>query len=84
MCQIIGKLKIPNSPNSKVKKPKKSIFMEERIKTVKGNTNDININTLLVLFNNSFCNSRFKSLNMELVLILKQVQWEWVSLKFVC
>ena len=35
-CHIIGKLKIPNSPNSKVKKPKKFIFIDERISTVNG------------------------------------------------
>src|SRR5690606_7622524 len=67
ICQIIGKLKMPSSPNSKVKKPKKFIFIEERIKTVKGNINETNINTLLVLLKSNFCNSRFKSLNMKLV-----------------
>ena len=57
ICQIIGKLKIPNSPNSSVKKPKKLIFIEDKTRTVNGKIKDININILLVLFNQSFCNS---------------------------
>ena len=58
MCHIIGKLKIPSSPNSSVKKPKKFIFMDDSTSTVKGSMNDMNINILLVLFSKSFCNSR--------------------------
>lgn len=64
ICQMIGKLKIPSSPNSKVKKPKKLILMDERTKTVNGKINDIKMSTLLALFNNSFCNSNFMSRNM--------------------
>ena len=64
MCQIIGKLKIPNSPNSKVKKPKKLILIEDNIKTVNGNMNDMKMSTLLALFNSNFCNSNFTSRNM--------------------
>jgi hypothetical protein len=60
ICQTIGKLKIPNSPSSRVKKPKKLILIEDKTRTVNGNINDININTLLVLFSKSFCNSIFK------------------------
>ena len=51
---MIGKLKIPSSPNSNVKNPKKLIFMEERIKTVNGRIKEIKIKTLLALFNNNF------------------------------
>jgi hypothetical protein len=69
ICQIIGKLKIPNSPNSIVKKPKKLIFIDDNIKTVNGKINETKINTLLVLLNNSFCNSKLKSLSMRLVLM---------------
>jgi hypothetical protein len=65
MCQIIGKLKMPNSPNSKVKKPKKFILMDDNTKTVNGNINDIKMSTLLARFNNSFCNSNFISRNMN-------------------
>lgn len=64
ICQIIGKLNIPNSPNSKVKKPKKLILMDDNIKTVKGNMKEIKMSTLLALFNNSFCNSNFMSRSM--------------------
>ena len=64
ICHIIGKLKIPSSPNSKVKKPKKFIFIDDRIKTVNGKINDININILLVRLSNSFCNSNLRSRNM--------------------
>ena len=61
---MIGKLKIPNSPNSKVKNPKKLIFIEDNTKTVNGKIKEIKINTLLALFSQSFCNSKFISLNM--------------------
>jgi hypothetical protein len=64
MCQIIGKLKIPNSPNSKVKNPKKLILIDDSINTVNGKIKDINMSILLVLFNKSFCNSKFRSRNM--------------------
>jgi hypothetical protein len=64
ICHIIGKLKIPSSPNSKVKKPKKLILIEDKTKTVNGNINEIKMSTLLALFNNNFCNSRFISRNM--------------------
>ena len=57
ICQIIGKLKIPSSPSSKVKKPKKLIFIEDNTKTVNGKINDIKIRTLLVRLSQSFCNS---------------------------
>jgi hypothetical protein len=69
ICQIMGKLNIPKSPNSKVKKPKKLIFIDDNIKTVNGKMKDIKINTLLVLLNSSFCNSNFRSRNMWLGLI---------------
>lgn len=65
ICQIMGKLNMPNSPSSKVKKPKKFILMDDKTKTVKGNINEIKMSTLLALFNNSFCNSNFISRNME-------------------
>ncbi len=69
MCHIIGKLNMPKSPNSKVKNPKKFIFIEDSIKTVNGKINETKINILLVLLNNSFCNSILRSRNMRLVLI---------------
>jgi hypothetical protein len=62
---------MPNSPNSKVKNPKKLILIDERTKTVKGKIKEIKIKTLLALFNKSFCNSNFISRNIavgELVL----------------
>jgi hypothetical protein len=37
ICQIIGKLKIPNSPNSRVRKPKKLIFTADNRMQNKGN-----------------------------------------------
>ena len=64
MKQRYGKLKIPNSPNSKVKNPKKLILMDDNIKTVNGNINEIKMSTLLALFNNNLCNSSFMSRNM--------------------
>ena len=57
ICQIIGKLKIPSSPNSKVNKPKKLIFIDDIINTVKGRIKEIIINTRLTLLSQSFCNS---------------------------
>ena len=66
-CQMIGKLKIPNSPSSKVKKPKTLIFIEDNRITKNGKTNDINMSILLVLFKSNFCNSKFKSRNMWVV-----------------
>lgn len=69
MCQMMGKLKMPSSPNSKVKNPKKLILMEDKINTVKGNIKEITINTLLALFNSSFCSSKLTSRNIGLVLI---------------
>ncbi|GGI57117.1 hypothetical protein GCM10011444_14260 [Winogradskyella haliclonae] len=57
MCQMIGKLKIPNSPNSKVKNPKKFIFIDDKTKTVNGSIKLTNMRTLLVLLSQSFCNS---------------------------
>ncbi len=54
---MIGKLKIPSSPNSKVKNPKKSILIDDNINTVNGNIKDIKIKTLLVRLSQSFCNS---------------------------
>ena len=65
MCQMIGKLKIPNSPNSNVKKPKKLILMEDRTNTVNGKIKEIKMSTLLALFNRSLCNSSFMSRNMR-------------------
>jgi hypothetical protein len=67
MCQIIGKLKMPNSPNSKVKNPKKLIFIEDNTNTVNGKMNDINMRTLLVLLSNSFCNSKFNKRSISLI-----------------
>ena len=64
MCQMMGKLNIPSSPSSKVKKPKKFILMDDKIKTVNGKIKEIKMSTLLALFNNSFCNSNFMSRNM--------------------
>ena len=64
MCQIFGKLKIPNSPNSKVKKPKKFIFIEDKTNTVKGKIKDTKISTLLTLLCNNFCNSKSMSRNI--------------------
>jgi hypothetical protein len=69
-CQIIGKLNMPNSPNSKVKKPNTLILIDESSITKNGKMNDIKIRTLLVLFSNSFCNSKFKSRNICWVLAL--------------
>ena len=54
MCHIIGKLKIPNSPSSSVKKPKKLIFTADKRITQNGKIKDININILLVLLSNNF------------------------------
>ena len=67
-CQIMGKLKIPNSPNSKVKNPKTFIFNDESRITKKGKMKDMKIRILLVLFSNNFCNSKFKSRNIWLKL----------------
>lgn len=64
ICQMIGKLKIPNSPNSKVKKPKKLILMDDNTNTVNGKINDMKMSTLLALFNKSFCNSNCISRNV--------------------
>jgi len=69
-CQITGKLKIPNSPNSKVKNPKTLIFKEESSITKNGKMNEIKMSVLLVLLSNSFCNSKFRSRNMRLVLLV--------------
>ena len=54
---MIGKLKIPSSPSSKVKNPKKLIFIEDKTNTVNGKIKLINISILLVLLSQSFCNS---------------------------
>ena len=54
ICQMIGKLKIPNSPNSRVKKPKKLIFTADNKMTHNGRIKEININILLVLLSNNF------------------------------
>lgn len=48
---------MPNSPNSNVKKPKKLILIDDKINTVNGKINEMNIKTLLVRLSNSFCNS---------------------------
>ena len=66
-CQIIGKLKIPNSPSSIVKKPKTFILNDDNNMTKNGNMNDINMSILLVLLSKSFCNSKFKRRNIFLV-----------------
>ena len=42
-CQITGKLKMPNSPNSKVKKPKTFIFSDDNRITKNGRIKDIKI-----------------------------------------
>jgi len=55
---------MPNSPNSKVKKPKKFIFIDDKTSTVNGKMKDIKIKTLLVLLSQSFCNSNFKRRNI--------------------
>jgi hypothetical protein len=64
ICQIIGKLNMPNSPSSNVKNPKKLIFMEDRTRTVNGKINETNMSILLVLFSQSFCNSSCTSRNI--------------------
>ncbi|GAA3599015.1 hypothetical protein GCM10022396_15350 [Flavivirga amylovorans] len=69
-CQIIGKLKIPNSPSSKVKKPNTLIFKEDNRITKKGKINETNMSILLVLLRSSFCNSKFKSRNMRTILVV--------------
>lgn len=69
-CQITGKLKMPNSPNSNVKKPKTLNFIDESKITKNGKINDIKMSILLVLLSNNFCNSKFKSRNMWLVLVV--------------
>jgi hypothetical protein len=54
MCHTIGKLKIPNSPNSRVKKPKKLILTAESRITNTGKINDTKIKVLLVRFSSNF------------------------------
>jgi hypothetical protein len=54
ICQMIGKLKIPSSPNSSVKNPKKLILIDDRIKTVNGKIKDMKIKTRLTLLSQSF------------------------------
>ena len=66
-CQTIGKLKIPNSPSSIVKKPKTLILNEDSSMTQKGNINDINMSILLVLLSKSFCNSKFKRRSISVI-----------------
>lgn len=51
---------MPNSPSSKVKKPKTLIFIDDKINTENGKTKEINISILLVLLSNNFCNSSCK------------------------
>ena len=55
---------MPNSPSSKVKKPKTLIFIDDKIKTENGKINDINMRILLVLLSKSFCNSNCKRRNI--------------------
>jgi len=66
-CQIIGKLKMPNSPSSIVKKPKTLILNEDNNITKNGNIKDINMSILLVLLSKSFCNSKFKRRSIFLI-----------------
>jgi hypothetical protein len=54
MCHMIGKLKIPNSPSSSVKNPKKLIFKADNKITQSGSIKEIKIKILLVLFSKSF------------------------------
>jgi hypothetical protein len=54
ICQIIGKLKTPSSPSSRVKNPKKLIFIADNKITHNGSRNDMNIKILLVRFSKSF------------------------------
>ncbi|GAA4231624.1 hypothetical protein GCM10022291_04510 [Postechiella marina] len=68
-CQTIGKLNMPNSPNSSVKKPKTLIFKEDNNITKKGKIKDVNISILLVLFSKSFCNSKFSNRSILYVLV---------------
>ena len=56
---MTGKLKTPNSPNSKVKKPNTFIRNDDNNITKKGKINDTKINILLVLLRNNFCNCKF-------------------------
>ena len=51
---IVDIYKIPNSPNSRVKKPKKLIFTADKRMTHSGRIKEININILLVLLSNNF------------------------------
>ena len=51
---MIGKLKIPSSPSSRVKNPKKLIFIEDNTKTVNGKIKLIKMRILLVLLSQSF------------------------------
>jgi len=54
ICHIIGKLNIPNSPSSSVKKPKKLILTADKSMTQSGKMKDMNISILLVLLSNNF------------------------------
>ena len=73
ICHIIGKLKIPNSPSSRVKKPKKLIFTADKRMTHSGRIKDINISILLVLLSSNFCNSMFSNLLVAYQLIVRIV-----------
>jgi hypothetical protein len=50
----MGKLKIPSSPSSRVKKPKKLILMADKTITHSGKIKEIKIRILLVLFKSNF------------------------------
>ena len=65
---MIGKLKIPNSPSSSVKNPKKLIFIDDKTSTVNGNINDTKINIRLTLLSHNFCNSN---------LIRRSIGFDW-------
>ena len=57
MCQTIGKLNMPSSPNSRVKNPKKLILIADNTMTQRGKIKEIKMSILLVLFKSNFCNS---------------------------
>ena len=61
---MYGNSNILVSDKSKVKYPKKLILIEERINIENGKINEMYINTLLILFNQSFWNSIFSKRNI--------------------
>ena len=66
ICQIIGKLQIPNSPNSSVKKPKTFILIADK-------NFDLDVGSL-VLFSNKV-NKEFLRLNEQNKLYIQSLKW---------